>query len=863
MDYNADVKPILNKHCISCHGGVKQSGGFSLLTEETAFQKTESGHPAIIAGSPMDSEFIRRLKIDDPEERMPLDAEPLTAEEIKTLEKWVKQGAKWQLHWAYKPLTEEDKVLEMGMGSSENWIDKQVAEKLKTINLSSNPKANKAELLRRVALDIIGVPAPLSLQRQYLNDEIDYETLVDSLLASPLFGEKWTSMWLDIARYADSKGFEKDQRRSIWRYRDYVIKSFNNDLPYNQFIVEQLAGDLLENPTEDQLIATGFHRNTTTNDEGGTDNEEYRVKAVMDRVSTTWEGILGTTMACVQCHGHPYDPLPHEEYFKTYAFLNNTRDNDTQEDYPRLNFLDSLSKAELGELTSWIEKVSNNEKAEEIETFVKIKQPIIYSLESDKHVNAALYDTKHLVFRKDGKARFAHVDFTGKNTLLINAIYYIQDSEISLRIDSLNGKEIGRINLTQETKRDQLIETSISDITGIHDLYFVYKNQSLKDRDRGGFRMGWLYLSDGFPGKNEPEYENKKQLFYSLIQRNYPSTLIMHENEGGRIRETRLFDRGNWQSLKQKINPGTPEILPPMEEGARTDRLGFAQWIVNPQNPLTSRTYVNRIWEQLFGRGIVTTVEDLGSQGDVPSHPEVLNRLSYDFMHQMGWSSKTLIKTIVMTATYQQSSSFTPENKEKDPYNIYLSRGPRNRLTAEQIRDQALFVSDQLSSKMFGEPVMPYQPDNIWQSPYSSEQWKMSEGEDRYRRAIYTMLKRTAIYPSMETFDMAQRQVCTSRRIMSNTPLQALVTLNDPVYIDLSDKIAANAIQKYPDDIDARINTIYEKAMSKKISKEKSDILKGLYEETKNELGEMEDRDLIAMSTVANAIINLDDLLNK
>ncbi|WP_235297073.1 DUF1553 domain-containing protein [Portibacter marinus] len=860
VDYNTDVKPILNRKCISCHGGVKQSAGFSLLSRDLALSETESEKPAIIPGSASESEFIRRLTLKDPEERMPLGGEPLTQEEINILTKWVDQGAQWGLHWAYKPLTKEPEVLQMGSQNEKSFIDIAIDQKLSELDLKQNASAEKSDLLRRVSFDLIGMPAPADVQQAFLEDELSYEDLIDRLLSMPSFGEKWASMWLDVARYADSKGFEKDRSRDIWRYRDYLIRSFNQDKPYDDFIIEQLAGDMLENPSQDQLIATGFHRNTPTNDEGGTDNEEYRVKAVMDRVNTTWEGILGTTMACVQCHGHPYDPFPHEDYYESYAFFNNTRDADTEKDYPLLNFLDSLDEQQLQKLTNWIETVDEEEKAAELKDFVYVSQPIIYSIETDELVNAALYDTKYLGFRQNGTARIPDVNLSGKEVMWINLYSHVHNGRLSIFKDSLDGELLAEQKFNRKSQGYELVEIDLPETEGYHDIYFKYSsNQLSPDMDRG-LSVNWFYFGEAFPGNPSQERTAMWKQFESLVNGNHESTLIMTENPEDRQRKTFVFDRGNWQIHAAKVEPGTPGVLPPMEEGARKDRLGYARWIASPANPLTSRTYVNRVWEQIFGMGIVRTVEDLGSQGDKPTHPDLLDQLAYKFANDYEWSTKRLLKSIMASSAYRQSSMASEEKIDKDPYNQFLSRGPRNRLTAEQIRDQALFVSDLLVPKMYGPPVKPYQPDGIWNTPYNNEKWVMSEGEDRYRRAIYTMIKRTSIYPAMETFDMASRQLCTSRRIDSNTPLQALVTLNDPAFVEISEAIGLQILNAKS--VEEGIDKVYFSAMNKKIHPKKLAILHQLYEETKAD-SNRENAEEIAALTVANAIINLDDFLNK
>lgn len=882
VDYNTQVKPILNEHCIACHGGVKQNGGFSLLTRDQALADTDAGSPAIIPGSVKGSEFIKRLITDDPEERMPFEKEPLSKEEIDILKKWVRQGAEWGVHWAYQPLDEEVEVasasyMSMGEGAGSTLsIDQFIQAKLDAQGLKSNPPASRSALLRRASLDIIGLPPSDDLINRYVREEsISFEEVVSDLLASPAFGEKWASMWLDLARYADSKGFERDQNRSIWRYRDYVIRSFNSDKPYSSFLVEQLAGDLLENPTDEALIATGFHRNTTTNDEGGTDNEEFRVKAVMDRVSTTWEGLLGTTMACVQCHSHPYDPILHEDYYKSFAAFNNTRDADTHMDYPRLNFIDSIDASKLKEIKSWVSKIKSADEANQVASFARIVQPVRYSIEVDKLENAALYDEKYLGLRHGGSARMSQVELATKEALWIKANTIVGGGWLSIRLDQKEGEELGRIRLDNDDAGYEILEVLLPGELGIHDVYLVYNNANMSASEEPGVMFDWFRFGKAFPGSSDSGYKKYKITYFDVLAKSFDHTLVMYENPSDHRRNTFVFDRGNWQVPLEQVHPGAPDILGGADFSTDNSRLDFARWIVDEENPLTARTFVNRIWEQIFGQGIVITTEDLGSQGSPPSHQELLDWLAYTWMHDDKWSVKTLIKRLVMSETYQQSSHVSARQLEEDPYNIFLSRGPRVRLSAEQIRDQALSLSGLLHKKQFGPPVMPFQPEGIWQTPYNNQSWVTSDDNDQYRRGIYTFVKRSGLYPSMETFDLSPRQVCVSRRIRTNTPLQALVTLNDPVYVEAATHLALKMISEGGQDIADKIDYAYQLAMGRKMNPAKLEVLENLYQQSiaqleleKEQDQEIEKKDdydmeVIAMTNVASALLNLDELLNN
>ena len=648
VDFNAEVRPILNTRCMRCHGGVRQKSGLSFLFRDETFQPAESGWPAIVSGQPAQSELIRRITHGDAGERMPPEGEPLSRNEINVLKRWIAQGAPWESHWAYvkpdtalrPPATESD--------WPQGGIDRFVLARLNAEELDPAPEADRATLLRRVSLDLTGLPPTPDEVEAFVQDTAAnaYEKRVDALLASPHFGERWAAMWLDLARYGDSQGYQKDRLRpTIWRYRDWVIDAFNRDLPFDQFTRDQLAGDLLPDPTDAQLLATAFHRNTMSNDEGGTDDEEFRVVAVIDRLNSTFEIWQGLTISCVQCHGHPYDPFRHEEFYRLYAFFNNTADADRTDDEPTLNL---LSPAQQHEIDA---------------------------------INARL-----LVHQPDPTER----------------------ATLTARLDVVQPAPVP----------------------------------------------------------------------------------VMRELPPDSSRITYLFERGNWLVHGDSVQPGIPAALPPLPEDAPPTRLGLATWLTHPDNPLTARVMVNRLWAQLYGIGLVETIEDFGTQGTPPSHPDLLDWLAVEFMHRHQWRIKPLLKQMVMAATYRQASAVPPALQERDPENRLLARGPHMRLTAEQIRDQALAVSGLLSPKMYGPSVMPPQPEGTWNVIRHTAKWVTSEGEDRYRRALYTLWRRSSPYPSLTAFDSPSREFCVSRRISTNTPLQALVTLNDPVYVEAAQALA-------------------------------------------------------------------------
>ena len=878
IDYNTQVKPIFNAKCITCHGGVKQKSEFSLLFREEALGHTKSGKPAIVPGKPGESELIRRITETDPDERMPYKHEKLSKNEIKILTQWIKQGAEWGEHWAYIPVKKQD-APDINNEWVKNDIDRFIYKKLKEEKLKPSAAADKATILRRVSLDLTGLPPTETIAKKFLTDDSEkaYENLIDDLLASTAYGERWTSLWLDLSRYADTKGYERDPAREIWRYRDWLIKAFNKDEPYNQFLIEQIAGDLMPGADDDKYIATAFHRNTMTNDEGGTDNEEFRTAAVMDRVNTTWSVLLGTTFNCVQCHSHPYDPFKHDEYYKFLAFFNNSRDEDTYSDYPLLRHYADSAQQKINELVSWVKQNTSEKKSDEIKLFLKTWQPAVNSLRCDKYKNSALLDTKWLGMRNNGECRLQEINLSGKNEIIIRFESYLPGGKWSIRIDSANGQLVKSVILPKTENGFQFFSFDIDEVNGVHDLYFSFTNPNLKNADQTGARFDWFYFTEKFPGADKPGFADMQKQFWSLMELKPEATPVMVENPADLFRTSNVFERGNWLVKGDKVTPDVPHILNPMPANAPKNRLGLAMWLSDKKNPLTARTMVNRLWEQLFGYGLVETLEDFGSQGIPPTHKELLDHLSWKFMNDFNWSIKKLLKEIVLSATYRQDSKTNEELQKKDPYNKFYARGPRIRLSAEQLRDQSLAVSNLLSNKMYGKSVMPFQPDGIWRSPYDNNTWVLSKGEDQNRRALYTYWKRTAPYPSMITFDGGAREVCVTRRIRTNTPLQALAALNDSSYLIMARYFAYKMRDSGGREIKNQLENGYEAMMYKPASEKKMNALIELYNKSiakfKNDkeavceiLGEMDknnNAETAALVVVANAMLNLDEWVNK
>ena len=839
VDFNTQVKPIINRHCITCHGGVRAKGGFSLLFREDAFARTESGKPAIIPGDPDHSEMIRRLTSKDPEERMPFKHEPLSSDEIDILRRWVRQGAPWGQHWAYVPVAAPVVPASGGSWARGN-IDHYVLQQLHDAHLEPAPEAPAPDLLRRVSLDLTGLYPPDAVAAQYLRTG-NYETLVDTLLASPHFGEKWAAMWLDLARYADTKGYERDDARNIWRYRDWLIRAFNADEPYDRFLTEQLAGDLLPNPTDAEYIATAFHRNTMTNDEGGTDNEEFRTAAVLDRVNTTWEALMGTTFACTQCHSHPYDPFRHEDYYRFMAYFNDTRDEDSQADYPLLRNFNDSDRVRLDTLTAWVNRVAGAARATSVRKLLRTWQPSINSLTADHFVNGELSDTKWLAFRQAGSARLRSVDLQDRDELIYRYTAFLPGGVWTVHLDSVSGRAIATVP-APVTKDWTIASVELPPLTGTHDLYLMYHNPRLTKPDENGIMYDWFCFTQRFPegggaaaagssaragAAGSSAAAAQKALFWKLLTEAVPTTPVMMDNPSDMHRTSNVFERGNWLVKGAVVTPGVPGSLSAcMPAGAPPNRLGLAMWMTSKQNPLVSRTMVNRVWEQLFGTGIAETLEDLGTQGSPPTHRALLDYLAYQYMNN--WSLKRLLKEIVLSATYREDARVTPESLKADPFDRLYSRGARVRLSAEQLRDQALCICGRLNPELYGPSVFPYQPKGIWMSPWNGAEWVTSQGDEQYRRAMYTYWKRTASYPSMITFDATSREVCTARRIRTNTPLQALVTLNDSAYLDMARQLARRLEGLSPDPA-AQIAAGYRIMLYKQIDPGKLQVLLGLY----------------------------------
>jgi hypothetical protein len=800
VDFTRDIRPILASNCFKCHGpdDKVRKANLRLDTRAGALAPARSKKPAIVPGNSAKSELFARVTSADEVEHMPpLKAgKTLSAGEIDLLRRWIDQGAPYSQHWAYvKPVRPA-----IPQVSDRSWpinpIDYFILARLEKEGLRPTPPADRHSILRRLSLDLTGLPPTLAEIDQFIQDRHPdaYERLVDRLLAKSSYGERWGQVWLDLARYADSQGFANDPDRTIWPWRDWVIRALNDNLPYDRFTTEQLAGDLLPNPTTSQLVATGFHRNTLTNTEGGTNPEEFRSAAIVDRVNTTFQVWMGTTLACAQCHNHKYDPLTQKEYFQIYAILNNCEDRNSGDDSP------TLTTPLVGQ-------------EKEFEALSARLPALRKQLEDETRKRDSLQ---------------AEWEKTADRTKLPKEIadYLVQPTE----------------------KRDKKIAPKVQ----------AY-HRSLSDT--------WKKLDALVRDGTE------------RLKKISSTSPILRE---GKLRTTHIQIRGNFLDTGEQVSPGLPAAFPPPSDSGPINRLTLARWLVSPENPLAARVAVNRLWEEIFGIGLVETSEDFGTQGQLPSHPELLDFLATEYV-RLGWDAKKMLKLLVTSAAYRQGSQVSAELTKRDPFNRLLARGPRVRLSAETIRDQALFVSGLLSSKMYGPPVQPPRPTFGLSAAFgSSTDWQPSTGEDRYRRALYTRWRRNAPYPSMTTFDAPERTSCNIRRLRTNTPLQALVTLNDPVYVEAAQALARRMVGEGGETTASRVTHGFRLCLTRPPSEREVGRLTELFAKARQQyqndparaatmatklLGpapkEMNVVDLAAWTVVANVLLNLDETLAK
>ncbi len=996
VDFVRDIRPIFESRCYDCHGAEKQKSGLRLDRKSNVFRPADSGKPAIVAGKTADSPLLKKITSQDSDEMMPPKGERLTGQQVALLRNWIEQGAVWpeeeeRQHWAYvKPVRPELPQVQ-NKTWPRNGIDYFVLARLEKEKLNPSPAADRATLIRRVNLDLIGLPPTLKEVDEFLADKSSdaYEKVVDRLLASSAYGERWARPWLDLARYADTQGYEKDNRRTIWPYRDWVVNALNRNLPFDEFTIEQIAGDMLPDASQEQKVATGFHRNTMTNTEGGTDNEEFRHEAIVDRINTTMSVWMGTTFSCAQCHNHKYDPFTMKEFYQFYALLNNTADADNDDEKPVMKVPTVQQAEQLRKLRDEVaaaEKKYNAQTPELAEAQKKWEQTTITQL-----ANWQVLDPSE--FTSAGGATFTKIEDKsllagGKNPS--NDVYTViahtdlrKVTGVGLEVlpdASLPHKSLGRhpngsfvlsrfeLEVLPSEKsgdaRPVVFQSASADysqeghsVTNLLDgkpgpgwavsagdekfrversAYFTISNRTEFDRgttlkftlrhesqfpeaNLGRFRLSVTSMAEPSPSPNVPEPirkilaiaetertdKQKEQLtahYHSIapelkslrdelakarqaesdLNKSIPITSVMEELAQGR--ETHMMIRGNFLSKGDKVAPGTPVVLQPLKPRSPSkpaDRLDLAHWLVDEDNPLTARVTMNRFWEQYFGIGIVETVQDFGTQSEPPSHAQLLDWLATEFMRQQ-WDMKAMHKLIVMSATYCQSSRVTPELVQRDPYNRLLARGPRVRLEAEMIRDQALAASGLLSRKVGGPSVMPPQPEGLWQVVYSGDNWITSKGEDKYRRGLYTFWRRTNPHPVMTTFDAPSREFCVVKRSRSDTPLQALALLNDPACIEAAQALARRMTTEAGKNNEDRAAYGLRLCLSRAPRGQELERLLALYEQelarfkqnaeaaekmATSELGKapegMSLAELAAWTVVANVLLNMDEMITK
>jgi len=1017
IDFAREIRPILSENCFACHGpdAAKRKAELRLDDKASAQKPAESGETAIIPGNIEKSELLRRITSTDKEEVMPPPKEhkKLKAEEIALLTRWVKEGANWTGHWAFEP------VKAPAPPAPGNPIDGFVVARLAAEKLALSPEADRARLIRRVSLDLTGLPPTIPEVDAFLADKTPaaYEKVLDRLLASPHFGERLALPWLDVARYGDTSGYHNDSLRDMWLWREWVIKAFNANKPFSDFTIEQLAGDLLPKATIDQQVASGFHRNVMTSDEGGLIEEEYLNIYVVDRVATTGTAWLGLTIACAQCHDHKYDPITQRDFYQLYAFFNNVpetgkdgvRDRNPK---PFLTVATPEQQAQLDKFTTDVaaaqaqipelEKGLDARQAaweKQVASAGGVKEPAgpwtRFPLDADG--KGTTHDGKTIEGKVTGTVTFAEgaagtaLRVEGKGAIDYGEQFgFEKDQPFTaaawLRLKPQGGSPFGKMDATPDIRgwdlelhggkpsvhlshkwpneaihvqaEKELPFDVFNHVSFTYDgsgkaagvkLYVngqVVKTTVQKDNLTGTivtkdpFSIGRRGATGApFTGRiddlrifpralTEPEIaslgggahlslvaipaeqrtpaqkEQLKKFFRETqaadfaaaqtrvaeltkqradFEKTVPNTMVMAEM--AKPRDTFMKVRGDYDKNGEKVTAGTPGFLPPLPaqaaNGERFTRLDLARWLVAPENPLTARVAVNRWWAMLFGTGLVKTVNDFGAQGEWPSHPELLDWLAADFAKD--WNIKRSIKQIVMSATYRQSSAVSQELLARDSENRLLARGPRHRLEAETIRDNALAISGLLNRTIGGKSTRPAQPPGIWEiNEMGSQSYQKSPGTEQYRRGLYTYWRRSTVYPSFITFDAPTREFCAATRARTSTPLQSLVLMNDPVYVEAARVLAQRVLAEAPADNAARLDHVWRLALSRPASaKERAVLEKTLTQQLATygqdaaaaaallKVGDApkpanaQDGELAAWTAVANVILNLNETITN
>jgi hypothetical protein len=946
LSFNRDVRPILAEHCWNCHGpdAAARQASLRLDTYDDAVHPAESGLPAILPNKPQDSELIKRINASDAALRMPPDSfqKPLTSAQTGVLERWISEGAKFQKHWSFEtivppPVPDNPEVRSLtNFSSAVNPVDAFVAESLAKRQLKFSPEASRETLLRRVTLDLTGLPPT---PEEFTRTDESYEEVVDRLLRSPHFGERMAVEWLDAARYADTNGYFSDKPRQIWLWRDWVIKAYNDNMPFDQFTTEQLAGDLLPTPTVQQRIATGFNRNHVSNNETGIIDEEFRTEYVADRVDTTMTTWLGLTVGCAQCHDHKYDPISQQEFYQLFAFFNNVPEKGlivTDDPPPVMKVSSAEQDAELArlsqatsnaaqafepirmqlaaEISAWEDtaRLSIQEPPEQDlilhEAFNNSLQPETQAIGTTLTYQTGVRDQGALFDATQHASRdIKHFDADGPWTI---GLWLLPDNSLSCPLSKIEpendrtGLEVlwqkGRVNVNLVAKwgTDAIEITSITPAKAgqWHHVAITYDGSksaaglklfldgeplevridrdTLKSsvrndrpvligrRDSGLGYYGQMdelrilqqalnpqaiddwYHGDQIHGilerpsdtrsardsetlmdfyiarhTNEKTRSARSHVKEALeteirFRNSIPSTLVMEELP--QPRETHVLIRGQYDQPGQKVEAGTPTALSVWPESAPKNRLGLAKWLMDPANPLTARVAVNRLWKQCFGEGLVRTANDFGSQGEPPTHPELLDWLAATFRDN-GWNTKDLLRLIVTSRTYRQSSDLRSNpSTAHDLQNRLLSRNSAFRMSAEMIRDQALAASGLLRPQIGGPSVKPYQPGGLWEEvSYNAEDsYEESKDDGRWRRSLYTYLKRQVPPPSLLAFDGTTREKCTVQRARTNTPIQALILLNDPTYLEAARMLANHVLLTKASD-DERMAEIFRRILGR------------------------------------------------
>ncbi len=1027
VDFNDHIRPILSDRCFACHGPDENTreADLSLHTPEGAFAALDGDdHFVIKPGDAKRSELYLRIDSDEGDYQMPPPSSNLTVSpyEKSLIKKWIEQGANWENHWSFIP-PEKPHV-----PSARNWattpIDQFILRKMQSMKLDPNPEAPREKLIRRVYFDLTGLPPSNEAIQEFVHDtdENAYEKVVDQALASAAYGERMAVTWLDVARYADSHGYQDDRQRTMWPWRDWVIDAFNNNMPYDQFVTYQLAGDLLPNATYEQKLATGFNRNHAITQEGGVINEEYLTEYAADRTDVFATGFLGLTMQCARCHDHKYDPITQEDFYQTFAFFNNVKDERGQISYFDLAPTPSMAeenpqreeeieriKETIANLEDQLTEMSDPDL---FQTWKKDFNPVqAWDLTRDFVAKFNLNESEGWSFQEQNKQLPpAHVNlnlppsidrpervdgieggalkFNGSNFLSLGDVgdfdhhhpfslgawvKYDQNLDRNAGLLAKRNGELARegydlflqpngmigfrmvgerrlgnmevvtrakipkrewkhimltydgsgkargvsifINGQPQNLRinvDTLHRSSI--LNGNDFLVGNWNHRARKSQERWGFAGGSIdqpmifnrrlsaleiksIYHNGVPqAASEADLKDFYRLNISAKHREIrsqlfdlraqdltiPSVMIMGERDT--IKPTFVLARGAYDAPGKPVNRSTPESILPFSPELPQNRLGLAQWLFDAENPLTARVYVNRLWQMCFGRGIVSTPEDFGSQGKLPTHPQLLDYLATEFMAS-GWDIKHLLKTIVMSATYRQSVDASPQQRLKDPDNIWLSRGPHQTLTAEMLRDQALTVSGLLNPKIGGKWVKFYQPPGIWKAlanQIGENKYRPSRGEDLYRRSLYNYWKRTIPPPTLLTLDAPERSVCTVKRQATSTPLQALILLNDPTYVEAARALSERVLKTNPQDIKEGIDHIFERFTSRRPNTTEIEQLSGLYDQIKLDfesgLNNLDDWlqvgatppdtslppiELAALTAVSCTILNLDEAKHR